>query len=359
MCSRIIDYIGFNSQVNFEEFEKGKNRINLLADGDIHTEVPKVTSRDETFELDEATKITIVNLHNIIQDITNILGHVADGDFTVKSSYEYAGDFVPIQNSLNEILITLNSIFAQINQSAEQVSSGAGQVSKAAQELSQGATEQASSIEELSNSVQVIQNKIKASADRALKAKEFVNTATEAMNNLGNVEMADAVKSMNNINQSMLGLSKIIKAIDDIAFQTNILALNASVEAARAGAQGKGFAVVAEEVRNLALKSASAVKETTDLIEESNKAVETGTKLVNNSADTLQSISSGVKEIVKLVDEINDDSGMQAEHIVNIVNSVDRISAVVQTNSATAEENAALSEELSAQSEYVAANKAG
>jgi methyl-accepting chemotaxis protein len=325
-------------------------RIQKLAEGDLHTEVPQIQSGDEIGILSNSLADTVGTLSSYVKEIAAVLTSLENGDCTVEPQLEYRGDFVEIRYALNAIIANLNRTFTQISQSAGQVSTGAEQVSDAAQELSQGASRQADSVERLSASLSNIVQKSNQAAENAADADRLSTEATKEVEN-GSNQMQKMTCAIDEIRITSDQIGKVIKTIEDIAFQTNILALNAAIEAARAGSAGKGFAVVADEVRNLAAKSAEAAKSTAQLIESSLRAVESGTKIVGETARSLNTIIASVGKTSQLVRGISEVSGGQAGAIREITQHVDRISAVVQTNSATSEQTAATSEELNGQAQ--------
>ena len=240
----------------------------------------------------------------------------------------------------------------KIEVAADQVSSGSDQVSAGAQGLSQGATEQASSIQELAATITEISSKTDENLSDCIKAKDCVDETARLLQDANN-QMHSMTDTMGRISNASDNIVKIIKAIEEIAFQTNILALNAAVEAAKAGEAGKGFAVVAEEVRNLAAKSQDAVKSTASLIGESSNAVQEGIRISGETAATLEKVLEASRDVIDIVSKVAEASDMQATSVQQVTIGIDQISSVVQNNSATAEESAAASEELNSQAQLL------
>ena len=303
-------------------------------------------------QMKDALNETLDSLNDYIGEINSVMNELARFNLTVQIKRDYKGDFVQMRDAINQITQTFNQLLTEINKSADQVEAGSNQVSNGSQSLSSGSTEQAASIQQLMASVAQIADQIRRNAADATKAGDLAECGREAAV-LGSRHMEDLQKAMSAINESSANISKIIKVIEDIAFQTNILALNAAVEAARAGQHGKGFAVVAEEVRNLAARSANAVKETSDLIEDSISRSDAGARLAAETSRVFNQVVEGISSSSNYLIQIARATNEQASAIAQIDQGIQQVSNVVQANSATAEQSAASSHELSAQAGHL------
>ena len=241
----------------------------------------------------------------------------------------------------------------ELDASSRQTLNAAQQVSSSSQSLAQGSSEQAANIEETSATLQEISAMTSSNEGNAGRMEQL---AGEAQGNTrkGSEAMGRMVDSINAIKQSSDKTARIIKTIDEIAFQTNLLALNAAVEAARAGDAGRGFAVVAEEVRNLALRSAQAAKDTSALIEESQGRAAQGVNVSTEVSKLLSDVQQSVDQVALLAKDVATASREQTKGVGQINSAVTQMDQVVQSNAANAEETAAASEELSAQAEALA-----
>ncbi len=283
-----------------------------------------------------------------VNESLDVLNKAASGDLTARVTGDYQGDHAKIKTALNHTLDALDEVLGQVNEAVGQVNEGARQVSDNSQSVSQGATEQASSLQEISASMTEINSQARSNAEYTEQA-QAISEQTKISADTGNEHMQRMMASISNINEASREISKIIKAIDEIAFQTNLLSLNAAVEAARAGVHGKGFAVVAEEVRSLAQRSAKAARETAELIEGSVSKAREGMDIARQTSDALGEIITGITKSKDLIDEIAVASREQVSGIEQTTLALSQIDKVTQSNTASAEESAAASEELSGQ----------
>jgi methyl-accepting chemotaxis protein len=321
-------------------------QVTLMADsiarGDLNIEKLNIQSKDEIRELSDSFSKMI----DSFQYKADVLKVISGGDLT--GQIVKASEKDQLGQSLIEMKDSLNDLLHEISQTIIEVTNGAENVSEAGQHLSRGAIDQASSLEEISSSLSRINGQSRVNAENAMEASSLAKTASLNAEQ-GNRKMNELMLAMNKINDSSDKISKVVKVIDDIAFQINLLALNANVEAARAGKYGKGFAVVADEVRNLANRSAEAAKETSTMMEVTIKNVNEGKDAAEDTAKQLKEILSGAVKVADFLLEIAQSSNEQAQGVENINIGLEQIDKVTQSNSSSAEESASAGEELAAQ----------
>lgn len=322
-----------------------------LANGNLDVSLD-VRTEDEVGELAVSIDKTVQRLKeyiDYIDEISEVLAAMADGKLAINLKYAYVGEFEKVKDALNHISQSMTEVMTSIVEGANQVSVGSDDLAKAAQGMAENTETQAASIEELLATATTVAEQVKENRDNSEKSAEYTNEVAAVMEE-SKKQMSQMREAMDKIQESSKQVVGVIKAIEDIASQTNLLSLNASIEAARAGDAGKGFAVVAGEIGGLANESADAVNTTRDLINVSLEEIEKGNAIVNDVMASLDNAVERVRVANGMIQDTAQNADTQMKSIDQIRDGIQDMSQVVQDNSAMAQETSATSEELAAQS---------
>ncbi len=335
ICIPIINNVSQNLKI------LSKKSIEI-SKGDINQDIINIKNKDEIGDLSVSFNMLISG----IKDKIDILNSISKGDLTNNVEINSEKDF--FGKTLDDMIENLNDLILNVKTSIEQVTEGSSQIAETSQSLAQGASQQSSFIEEISEISQKLNDNAEIIYNSTVKA-ENASKSTLDIILISESKMQVLIDTMDEISKSSKEINKIVKIIDDMAFQINLLALNANVEAARAGKFGKGFAVVADEVRNLAVKSTIHFKEISSVVDDAIKKVGRGSEKVNELSALLEKIISNSKEAMELTQTVSDEINNQSKSIQEIRSGLINIENVTQSNSAISEETASTSEELSAQ----------
>jgi methyl-accepting chemotaxis protein len=326
----------------------------------IATSVEKDYSQAESklpqfFEAFEALESEMEKVSTLIEDESLSSKGAVETFLGQSNLYSKVGIFFCVLFALSSLVYlrksvteVLSSLIAELESANRQLYSAADQIGASGQALAQGASEQAASIEETTATSGNISSKAKNNSESAINADKITKSVYDSANK-GMDQMIDMSAAMSDIRQAADETSQIVKTIEDIAFQTNLLALNAAVEAARAGDAGKGFAVVAEEVRNLAQRSATAAKDTSQKIHRSKDLADKGMTVTQEVERSLMLIASSSQNALSMVQQIVSASQDQSEGVASLNMAMSELDKVTQQNAAAAEESAAAGSDLSSQ----------
>ena len=279
------------------------DRMVALSNGDLHTEVLPVSTGDELEVMTQTLDTTLECMNRYISDIQQVLAHVAGGDLRTGPQVDYKGDFVLIRSSLCTITESMNETLLGFRAAADRLTAMAEQLNGQSVQLHQASLEQDRSAEELVQEVARVKVQLTDVAESSSQTRSQTEEITRRIQS-ANVQMDALSSAMDDISANAQQITKIAKDIEDIAFQTNILSLNASVEAARAGAAGKGFAVVANEVKQLAAKSAEAAQSATAMVNNTKTIIQTGVELTADTAGSLREIFQVSARISAISDQL-------------------------------------------------------
>lgn len=287
-----------------------------------------------------------------LNKVITVMHSIAQKDLTSTIQNTYKGDIAKLVDDVNNARKILHNSLYQVRTASQQIKSASNEVSSGSQQLAQGSSQQASSLQQVASSIQQISSLSKSNSQNANHCHILSDKSIKIIQD-GNIFIQQMNKSMKNINSSSQQTNKIVKTIDQIAFQTNLLALNAAVQAAHAGDAGKGFAVVAQQVKNLAQRTADAVKLTSQLIQKvihsSNDGVDK-IKIVNNS---FNDIKQSVQKVSQLVNQVSQSSKQQTSGLNQVNIAISQLNNLTQRNAANAQQSSSASQQMNAQAQQL------
>ncbi|MDE7000128.1 MAG: HAMP domain-containing protein [Lachnospiraceae bacterium] len=307
------------------------SRMVSLSDGDLHSSVTPVRSRDELEVLTHTLGTTVESVNNYISDIQQVLTQVAGGNLCVTPQMDYRGDFTLIRSSLRTIIQSMHETISGFRSATSQLAHMSEELNGQSSQLHQASMEQNQSTEALVCEVSHVKAQLSSVSESTSQTRSKTTEIAKCIQE-ANTHMSSLTTAMDGISSNAEEITKIAKAIEDIAFQTSILALNASIEASRAGSAGRGFAVVAAQVKDLAAKSAEAAQNATEMVSHTSTMIQTGVRLTADTADSLHAISVVSDEISAISDQLVSAVRDQESALLIMDERIETISGIADQN---------------------------
>ncbi len=318
---------------------------NSAIEGKLNARAEVYSHQGEYRKVVEGFNKTLEAIYLPFTETIKVLQKLAERDLTARMTAECNGDYQVIKETINTVAVSLNNALVQVSEAVEATASASSQISSSSEEMAAGAQEQSAQTSEVASAVEEMTKTIfetskntsiaaetaKASGEKAKEGGKVVSETIGGMNKIAEV-VSKSADTVFTLGQNSEKIGEIVQVIDDIADQTNLLALNAAIEAARAGEQGRGFAVVADEVRKLAERTTKATKEIAEMIKKIQKDTEEAVESMKKGTDEVE---SGKKSAVKA-----------GEVLSEIVNGAEKVTDIVVQVAAASEEQSAAAEQI-------------
>lgn len=348
--------------------------MNELAAGNNSVEVPGTDRRDEIGSMakavlvfreaaiekekaDAAKKRADAEQQLVVQSLEQGLSKLAEGDLTTQIEAEFSPSYATVKTNFNNALSSLRGLIGSVSQSAASIRTGSNEIAQASEDLARRTEANAASLEETSAAITQMDGRLKAGAEAANRTVQRADGAISTVQD-GRSIADEAVKAMGRVSESAEGIDSVIEGLDKIAFQTRVLAMNAAVEAGRAGEAGRGFAVVADLVSALAMRAEEEAGRARDQLTATQADIGSAVEMVQKVDSALANISSDVSEVHTLLNQMAADNQAQSTAITQISAATSAMDQATQQNAAMVEETSAaarnLSSEVSALSEEAA-----